>query len=170
MSSLTILGSAREDRLLLRTGARAGDVLLATGSFGGSLPSGRHLTFEPRLAEGRWLAEQGCRCGIDVSDGLLKDASRLAAASGLTIELDLESVPRACVADEKVGLDQALLDGEDYELLASIAADRVGDLLEAWPFQAKLTAIGRCLAGGAGVVDPAGHDLLPKLSRGYRHF
>ena len=45
----------RADKCILRSGAKAGDALFVTGELGGSL-AGKHLEFEPRLAEARWLA------------------------------------------------------------------------------------------------------------------
>ncbi|HVY71435.1 MAG TPA: thiamine-phosphate kinase, partial [Verrucomicrobiae bacterium] len=71
--SVSVLGWAPRGRAVLRSGARAGDAIFVTGELGGSL-AGRHLDFEPRLAEGRWLADHfEPRSMMDVSDGLAGD-------------------------------------------------------------------------------------------------
>ena len=71
--SIALLGTVAKDKCLLRSGAGAGDAILVTGELGGSL-AGRHLDFEPRLAEARWLAEHfSIHAMIDLSDGLAGD-------------------------------------------------------------------------------------------------
>ena len=58
---------------ILRSGAKIGDAIFVTGELGGSL-AGKHLEFEPRLAEARWLAEHfSIHAMIDLSDGLAGD-------------------------------------------------------------------------------------------------
>jgi len=120
--AVTALGRVpRRPRPPHRSRGRAGDVLLLTGPVGGSL-LGRHLRWRPRLAEGRWLARQGARALMDVSDGLAWDLFRLARSSG--IRLVLERVPlhrdarRAARLDGRTALDHGLHDGEDHELVA----------------------------------------------------
>jgi thiamine-monophosphate kinase len=105
-----------------RSRARAGDLVLLTGPVGGSR-LGRHLRFEPRLAEGRFLAAAGAHALMDVSDGLAWDLFRLARAAGVAIELELDRVPLHRDARRAGGdaLAHGLHDGEDHELLACIA-------------------------------------------------
>lgn len=116
-----------------RDRARPGQVLVATGAFGGSA-LGRHLSIEPRLAAGRALWAAGATAMMDVSDGLGIDAQRLARASG--VELVLAQVPihadarRAARRSGRAPLDHALEDGEDHELIATLspgAAQRLAD-------------------------------------------
>jgi thiamine-monophosphate kinase len=123
-----------------RSGARAGDVIAVTGRLGGSLQAdglGRHLTFEPRLAEAMALAErlgQRLHAMIDISDGLGRDASQLADRCGEQIEIDAERIPCA----EGVDWRRAMSDGEDYELCFAADGDvptRLGDL--------AITVVGR---------------------------
>ncbi|HEY1786267.1 MAG TPA: thiamine-phosphate kinase, partial [Pirellulales bacterium] len=80
--SITAIGTPTARGPLLRSGARPGDRILVTGSLGGSI-LGRHFDFEPRVAEALLLADRyQLHAGIDVSDGLSLDLSRLASESG----------------------------------------------------------------------------------------
>ncbi|MDR2429713.1 MAG: thiamine-phosphate kinase [Puniceicoccales bacterium] len=180
-ASLALTGFAR--RPLLRGGGRAGDVLLVTGALGGSL-LGRHVDFAPRLEEGRWLAARPqVRAGMDLTDGLAKDARALLPA-GVDACLDLEKVPVSAAAFELAGgrreaaLAHALGDGEDYELLILAAADALDTLCADWAasFPAlALTPIGRLVEtppGGAGgrLLDAATGEPLCANLRGFDHF
>jgi thiamine-monophosphate kinase len=117
-----------------RSGASVGDTLHVTGPLGGSL-LGRHLTFTPRVAEARALAETlgpDLHAMIDLSDGLSLDLHRVCRASGVGAVLQsrlLEPLVsadarRAARDDGRTPLDHLLNDGEDFELLVSIAAGR----------------------------------------------
>ncbi len=173
VASLTILGSVAPDRLLRRNAVKAGDRIFVTGSFGGSLASGHHLTFEPRLAEGRWLAGRGIRSGIDVSDGLLKDLERLCHASGVGASLDLEAVPRRCLGGEPVGIAEALLGGEDYELIVSVPEAMAETIVPQWPFATPLTPVGRFVArqdSMTPVHDRHGEELRRRFGTSFNHF
>lgn len=108
-----------------RDRARPGQRVVLTGPVGGSRV-GRHLTFQPRLDEGRALFAAGATALMDVSDGLAWDLWRLARASGVAIHLG--EVPihrdarRAARASGRSPLDHALHDGEDHELIACLGA------------------------------------------------
>lgn len=162
VTSLTIVGEVAEDRVKCRSAAKAGDVFFATGRFGRSLETGHHLSFTPRLAEGRWLAEQpGVHAMMDVSDGLLLDSRRICAASGVGLRLDPARIPLRTPQTTPV---QALGDGEDYELIFSAAPAAAGALEQAWPFpDVPLTRLGVFAAPAADaapdVLDPEGHPL-----------
>lgn len=124
--SVTILArpAHASRRVITRRGSRVGDGVYVTGSIGGSLRpdgGGRHLTFEPRIAEAIELHERlgsSLHAMIDVSDGLGQDAGHLATASDATLMIDLNQVPITPGRDPM----RALGDGEDYELL--FTADR----------------------------------------------
>ena len=123
--TVTALGSlTARRRPPARDRARTGQLVLLTGPTGGSR-AGRHLRFSPRLAEGRFLHAAGATAMMDVSDGLARDLARLARASG--VALALERVPvhrdavRAARTSGRSGRDHALSDGEDHELIATIA-------------------------------------------------
>jgi thiamine-monophosphate kinase len=157
---LTLVGEAPA-RPLLRIGAHAGDWIYVTGSLGGSI-RGRHTRFEPRLAEGRWLATQkAVRCAIDVSDGIAKEL-RLIAPRGTRAAIDPRRVPVATAAKrlaETTGrppLEHALTDGEDFELLFAAAPGApAGRLEKAWHrrFRTRLTRIGAFVASSDPPVD-----------------
>lgn len=168
VGSLTIIGEVAAERVLLRDRARPGDRVLVTGSFGGSLDSGRHLQFQPRIVEGQWLSRYA-RCAIDASDGLLKDLGRIAQASDVSVELDLKKVPVHADSD----LRGALLDGEDYELILTLPEAQATEALVAWPHELSLTCIGTCLAASEArpvLTDADGEDLLATWTGGWDHF
>jgi len=92
-ASLTLIGEAGP-RVLTRRGAGLGDRLYVTGQLGGTLKSGHHYRFTPRLAEGAWLARQAAvRSLIDVSDGIAKDVHALVPPRG-AVHLDEAALPR----------------------------------------------------------------------------
>lgn len=158
-ASLTILGTVPRGEMVTRSGARPGDLLCVTGEIGNSFLSGHHLAFSPQLAEGRFLAREHLATAmLDISDGLLLDASRLAASSHVRIELDPAKVPLRAGAK----LPDALGDGEDYELLFTAPPDRVRELA------GHAAVIGKVLAGEPGVVGPDGRGLLTGKT-GYEH-
>lgn len=147
-ATLTLLGETTAERAVCRTGARAGDWIYVTGRLGGSLASGRHYRFTPRLAEGAWLAaRREVRAMMDVSDGLAKDLRAL-TPSGCAPAIEADALPRHKGCDVKA----ALCDGEDYELLFALAgrADRSAFAAEwrrAFP-KVALTCIGRFMKAG----------------------
>jgi len=170
VASLTIVGRAAESRVLRRSGAGDGDGFWATGVFGRSFQTGHHLDFEPRLAEARWLSEQGyAGAMIDVSDGLLIDAGRLCRASGVSLCLDVQAVPRRST---DTSMEEALSDGEDYELLFSVPKEKEERLRREWPFrQLPLTRLGNFRsAAPPGIFDAGGSPLALKGPRGWDHF
>jgi thiamine-monophosphate kinase len=115
--TVTVAGTIPEGhRPVLRSGARDGDRLWLTGPVGGSLASGRHLRFEPRLEAGLAASRNGSgvTAMIDLSDGLGLDADRVARASGVVIEIDAAAVP---LHDGVDGWRAGVGGGEDHELL-----------------------------------------------------
>lgn len=151
---------------LLRSGARPGDAIFVTGALGGSLHSGRHLSFLPRLAESEWLVRHTqVHAMMDISDGLSIDLHRLVDASGVAAELLAWQIPvhpdargksaggivettDFCLPDP--GLRAALSDGEDFELLFTVAPEEAARLNQmATQLPARFSEIGR-IVGGRG--------------------
>jgi thiamine-monophosphate kinase len=164
--SVALTGTVEKRRALLRSGGKPGDLLYVTGRLGGSI-RGKHLRFEPRLNEAFWLADRfPISAMIDLSDGIGSDLPRLAKASGagFLIERDLLPLNKGC------SIEQALSDGEDYELLFAIP-ERASQALEIrwlkkFPFL-PLTQIGRLTAAPERNLLPS-NDQLPVS--GYDHF
>lgn len=134
--TVTVVGEPHPRRgPVLRAGAEPGDHVHLTGPIGGSLGSGHHLTFTPRLAEAAALCESlGPRLHamIDLSDGLGRDAARVALASGVRLEFDARLLPLTPGLTDPAA---ACADGEDYELLFTApdlhvpGAHRIGRVL-----------------------------------------
>jgi thiamine-monophosphate kinase len=177
--STTLLGSVAPGRAWRRDGARPGDLLVASGRFGGSL-AGRHLAVTPRCREAEAIAEEyQVHAAIDVSDGLSLDVARLAAVSGVAVVLDLDAVPvhpdaeamAARPGDGRSPLEHALADGEDFELVLALPAAEAERLVGAAgrpPLELPLTIIGEVTAG-AGLFARAPDGPRPLPARGYQH-
>lgn len=167
VATLTLLGHASGPRVVTRAGARIGDFIAVSGVLGGSLASGHHWKFSPRLAEGAWLAARPeVSAMMDLSDGLAKDIHAL-------------TPPRARAAlfrdllPIRPGYDlrAALGDGEDYELLFTLRCEPAAArrLVAAWRKKfprVPLTVIGRLEPSGApsdGTIDLSAHH-------GFEHF
>ena len=180
--AVTVLGDLEGRAPVLRSGARPGDLVVHAGDLGRSaaglalLSAGKQDVAEqhrelpqaqaclaafraptPALAAGPALADAGATSMMDVSDGLLRDAGRIARASGVVIDLDdPDNLPELSVLEPVAGLlvghgpaaralarKWLLSGGEDHGMLATIPADAAGSL----PAGARV--IGR-------VIDP--HD------------
>jgi thiamine-monophosphate kinase len=152
-----MLGTVPKGRAVLRSGAKIGDAIFVTGELGGSL-EGKHLDFEPRLAEGAWLAEQGIvHAMMDLSDGLAGDLRHILKASGVGAELLSKVIPVSRAAKVVARADAsavppllaALTDGEDFELVFIVASSDAVKILDG--FRAAfpgllLTCIGKITA------------------------
>ncbi|MBA3484213.1 MAG: thiamine-phosphate kinase [Pirellulales bacterium] len=173
--SVTAIGRTTARGPLTRSGARPGDHVLVTGQLGGSI-LGRHLKVEPRIHEALLLHERyHLHAGMDISDGLALDASRLAAASRCGIALRLADVPISPDAEQlklKTGrspLEHAMGDGEDFELLLAAAPEVAEQIVRDQPLGAPITRIGECIdEPGLWQIDDAGQRLA-LAATGYQH-
>jgi thiamine-monophosphate kinase len=173
--SITAMGRVGARGPMLRSGARPGDHILVTGSLGGSI-LGRHLHVEPRVREAQLLHERyELRAGMDISDGLALDASRLAAASGCGVALRLGAVPisedarRLATTTGRPAIEHALGDGEDFELLIAAAPDVAEQIVRDQPLGVPITNIGSCVTEeGLWSIDDAG-ELRSLAAIGYQH-
>jgi len=194
---LTLLGEVEPDRVVYRTGAKAGDWVLATGTLGdaaaglsivlGQAPAdvpgasallARQRLPTPRVEAGRAIALSGLATSmIDLSDGLASDLGHLADDNHLGAIVSAESVPLSpALANlartaRRDPLEWALHGGEDYELLLTTPADRAGDLIAV--VQASgvpLTVVGEMTATpGIWLQRPNGHR-EPLGEAAWRHF
>lgn len=147
---VTLLGHA--DRPVLRSGAKPGDAVFVTGTLGGSFRSGKHLRFIPRIREARWLVEHvHVHAMIDVSDGLASDLQRLVEASRVGFDIASARIPGK--------LPGALSDGEDFELLFTVAPRN------AVTARRKFHEIGRVIKTPVVLLDGE-----PLAAKGYDHF
>ncbi len=165
----SVIGTA--ERPVSRSGARVGDVVLVTGVLGGpgaalrgwergGQPSAwaraRFASPVARLVEGQALAAAGVSAMIDLSDGLAADARHLAAASGVSLTLDPGRLP----VGEAVSSAEALISGEEYELLVTLPSARLGALLRGWSSASSvpLTVIGEVREASTVGERIVGHD------------
>jgi len=190
--TVTVLGSVPDGRPVTISGGGEGDVLLLTGELGAAaatlegwrqgdpaVPAGwrsRLVAPTARIAEGRALRRAGATAMTDLSDGLLLDAARIAAASGAAVELWADCLPFAAGLRERFGdgsVQLAVAGGEDYELLASLPTEAVDRVLQEWPpGLAPLRRVGR-LGPGGGVrllESEGGLELRVGGRLGYQHY
>lgn len=183
---VTALGRVPASGAVRRTGARAGDALYVTGPVGaaaaglavleGRVPAGLDPAGAlaaalrrpaPRVAEGPAMARAGARAMIDCSDGLARDAGRLAGASGLGVTLDLGDVPvapGAAAVARALGRDPAAFaatGGDDYELIVAFPGDAPP------PVDVPLTRVGTLTAEPGVRAEPPG--VLDPAALGWRH-
>jgi thiamine-monophosphate kinase len=180
MLSITAFGSVPAGRMVLRSGARPGDLVLVSGTIGdGALGlkvhgpgkpdwvarlgeaeraflADRYLHPQPRLALAAGL--QGhASAAMDVSDGLVGDLAKLLKASGVGAEIDLDAVPLSQPARAAIMADPALAElawtgGDDYEILCTTSQGEHSAMVAAAQAAGiALTPIGR-VAGEAGVA------------------
>lgn len=160
--SVSVSGFVEKNRWISRRGGKKGDDLFVTGRLGGSLRE-KHLKFVPRINESRWLTKNfRVHAMMDLSDGLGADLPRLAKASKLGFEIDREKLPLA----RGVKIDNAISDGEDYELLFAISPRNRESLQKSWRKKfpkLSLTRIGH-------LAQPLNNSTSQLLPGGYVHF
>ena len=175
--SITLLGAVTGRGPLCRGGARPGDRILVTGSFGGSI-LGRHLTFEPRVGEALMLNDRyELHAGIDASDGLSLDLNHILEESGCGAVVNLDNAPVAddarrladTLADGSTPLEHALGDGEDFELILAAAPQEAGRMIAERPLSMPISDIGEFIAEpGLWQIDRSGVR-RPLPPRGWEH-
>lgn len=181
---LTAIGRASYLPVPSRGGARPGDRLWVTGSIGDAMlgylsDSGneahrlanghdaimRYRRPAPRLAAGQALAPRVTAI-MDVSDGLLLDASRMAQASGVTLHIDTGAVPQSAALRSAAALDPAIARdalrwGDDYELLFTLPADACP------PVAATCIGVAQLACSDPLLVD--GQPVSGRQSLGFEH-
>jgi thiamine-monophosphate kinase len=126
--STSVAGFVERGRAISRRGGKTGDDLFVTGWLGGALKQ-KHLQFIPRIAESRWLTKNfSIHAMMDLSDGLGTDLPRLARASKVGFKIDTEKL----LLTRGVNINDAISEGEDYELLFAISPRDRSRLQRGW--------------------------------------
>lgn len=165
---ISLIGEVEKTNLVTRRGARRGDIILVTGSIGGSL-NGKHLDFLPRVKESRALVKKySVSSMIDVTDGLLLDLRRILDSSGAGARIYKEMVPLS----EGASFEKAVREGEDFELLFTMSRKEArrfftGGMLKDTP----VTPIGEITGRSCGYRLLSGDGKSERIrAGGYLHF
>lgn len=162
-ASLSIAGCAENP--VLRSGAKPNDLIYVAGPIGNSFYSEHHLDFTPQLEEGKLLSFIASAM-MDISDGLLLDAARMAKASGADFYLAPSEVPLR----DGASLPQALRDGEDYCLLFTCDSKvDIKQLFEERNFKFIPVCIGRVEPGNGSLYDAETGKPITLEHSGYEH-
>jgi thiamine-monophosphate kinase len=187
LADIVVVGSVPRGKAILRSRARPGDRVYVSGKLGGSAATlermrvnpepklnsrdfKAHFFPEPRLRLGRVLREKGLASAmIDISDGLSTDLAHICQESGVGVEIEEESIPRAVIGKpvQEVDLRFALHGGEDYELLFAVPRGR---RIPARIAGVPVTQIGRIIRGKKVLITTKSgetHELVPQ---GWQHF
>ncbi len=159
-------GTLPSGTALLRSGAKPGDAICVTGPLGRSI-EGKHLDFRPRVEEGAFLRETGLVTAMmDISDGLATDLRHILKQSGVGALLDAEQIPKNGT------LNQALYDGEDFELLFTAASENVEALRCQWSerFGTALSVIGAITAEVEDLKLRQEENIQLLEDKAYEHF
>jgi len=174
--SISLLGTSLKP--ILRNGSQPGDALFVTGELGGSIIR-HHLGFTPRIKEAHWLTKHfDLHAMIDLSDGLATDL-RYLLDKNLGAEILTNALPVRCEArllakenpSGKTALLAALTDGEDYELLFTVAAKYAVALLDDWNLkfpETSLKCIGK-ITDKPGITLRDDKGIKPLTIYGYDH-
>jgi thiamine-monophosphate kinase len=194
--TIALLGRVERERLLRRSGAKPGDLIMVTGGLGSaatgwvaldqglsgpSFASALTAQRRPRarLREARALAGSGVVSAmIDVSDGLAGDLAHICEESQVGARVDLTSVPvaEACrtACDHLAGADclqLALTGGEDFELLFTASPGAVGGVHRALASAGgRAFPVGSITQADAGIVGVTKEGRAQPLGEAYRHF
>jgi thiamine-monophosphate kinase len=193
------LGAVPHGSMVRRKGARPGDVVVATGTIGDSalglklrLDAGaagrwgldaamaahlrsRYLLPQPRNAIAE-LLRRHASAAMDVSDGLAGDLAKLARVSGVAAEVAAGEVPlspavRQAIAAEPALMETVLTGGDDFEVIATVAPERLDDLRrEAAGRGVTVTPIGVIAAGQGTLFRDADGRALAFRRPSYSHF
>lgn len=196
--SITAFGKVPKDLTILRRNASPDDDVYVTGTIGdsalglllrrepeeypdfdakdGDVLIDRFLRPLPRL-QCRSLIRQFATASMDISDGLMGDAAKMASAANCALHLDDAAVPlsasaQAMLNNTAVSRDVALTGGDDYELLfCARPQDRAAILKAAAALDVPISRIGRVAKGkGVCLLDGSGRELPLSKGVSYEHF
>ncbi|MBU4149828.1 MAG: thiamine-phosphate kinase [Candidatus Omnitrophica bacterium] len=166
--NIALTGEVEKASLVLRNGARPGDVIFVTGAIGGSLNK-RHLNFTPRVKEAGFLVKSyKIHSMIDVSDGLIADLGHILESSRVGAIIHEKDIP---ISRDAKNFKTAIVDGEDFELIFTVSNRTADRLIKKWPFRTRLSKIGhickdcKCLC----LISKDNKKQKQKI-KGYAHF
>ncbi len=199
MISITAFGRVPDGKMVHRSGARPGDRVVVTGTIGDAAlglavlgggkvhaavsdAAARHLLInryrvpQPRMALAEIVREYAS-AAMDVSDGLAGDLTKLCGVSGVSAVIDLDSIPLSDAARDLlsrgvVGIETLIVGGDDYEILCTVADDRVEAFTQAAQRAGvALSSIGMVVAETSApkFLDRQGTEIALKR-RSYSHF
>ena len=196
--SITAFGSVPHGAMVRRATAKAGNIILVTGTIGDSALGvllrrdeglakqwhlteamtahlkARYLLPQPRNALATTVL-QHASAAMDVSDGLAGDLAKLCRASGVAAEIDVARVPlsdaaRAAVATEPARMETVLTGGDDYEIVLTLSSDKLAAFqTAAREAGVAVTEIGHVVAGQGTRFNRDGKALIFARSS-YSHF
>ncbi len=197
MISITAFGRVPAGKMVRRSGAKAGDRVVVSGTIGdaalglallkgaaattlgadeGAMLIGRYRVPQPRIALAQAVRDHAS-AAMDVSDGLAGDLAKLCAASEVSAAIDAQSIPlsgpgRTLLSSGAVSIESIVSGGDDYEILCTIPENRFDAFTEAAKLAGvPVTSIGTIIAGNAvpRFIDGQGAEIaLPR--RSYSHF
>ena len=168
--SVAMLSRPGDNEPVRRSGAKVGDSICVTGSLGGSR-AGKHLEFEPRVNEAMKIAQTvEIHAMVDISDGLSSDLNRICKASRVGAAINAEQIPISEQAQTSHDpLNSALNDGEDFELLFTLAGDDCRELLSAWVEPIPITRIGEIMDAKDVKIKMLDGQMRELRAEGYDH-
>ena len=199
MISIAAFGLVPQGTMVPRSGARVGDAVMVTGTIGDAA-LGLALRREPNKADAwgldvamrahlaaRYLLPQPRNAiapalrvhasgAMDVSDGLVGDLVKLCSASRVAADVEVARVPlsdaaRQVLAHEPAVMEAILTGGDDYEVLCTVAPERIASFrAAAQAVQVPLTQIGTVRAGQGTYFRNADNKPMQFAKTAYSHF
>ncbi len=164
--NVALLGEVERAKVVLRSGAKKGDQIFVTGALGRSLETKKHLSFIPRLKQARVLVSRFKPSAmIDISDGFAADLGHILEESRVSAVVDEVAIPRAKGAT----LEQALFDGEDFELIFTLSRKQASKIF--MQKHLKVFWVGEIVGQGCGLSLRDKKGNMKKIAaKGYKHF
>lgn len=168
--NVAMISKQAANKPVKRSGAKPGDIVCVTGCLGGSL-AGRHLRFVPRVREAIKIAQMvKLNSMMDLSDGLSSDLPRICRLSSVGAILDAKRIPFSAQAKKSPDpLNSALNDGEDFELLFTLAPGQCRKLLDDWDDPLPITPIGEITAAKKLKIKMRNGRIVGLKIKGYDH-
>jgi thiamine-monophosphate kinase len=163
--NVSLIGEVKKRNLVLRSGAKVGDLIFVTGSLGGSRRL-KQFNFIPRVGEAQDVIKRfNPTAMIDISDGLVSDLRRIAEQSEVGAVIFKQLIPLS----PRASLRSALYAGEDFELLFTVSLDSARRFHEKGKI--PITCIGKIVEKKRGLSIIAAKAKVSALKEeGFRHF